>query len=277
MKNYTYNDWIEGKVVLGYDYFLKKGMKKPIVVLWENFSKVERDKIKAVQRQLFLDEVNLLVQKFKEVFTARYEASLVKDCFRLEEIKQCEFILKGELPNMDLITLNHWQAVFKYSELLKIQQYYQDYVVKGMMFNYDFIHANCCKYVDTSIIHSSIYAQAVWEYFNWLQRLESSFKKNTRNSLTAPVIQLFCALVHQSKLMVMIDESAEDYCQRVCSTFNLKYTVNVRKYFSPEVDITKKNMAKNLKMVIEFILPSIKSSSDKKQIETYIESKKMYR
>lgn len=105
-----------------------------------------------------------------------------------------------------------------------------------------------------------------------IHKLEKSKHKTSKKEgvLLAPVVKLFCALVHQSNINIRGEESAEDFCKSVCKQFNLPYPLNTRKYFNQEADIKAKD--KNLKKVKELILPQI-PEKERIIIEEYINSK----
>ena len=100
-------------------------------------------------------------------------------------------------------------------------------------------------------------------------------KPTLNNEIKAPVIRLFCAIIHQSGIIKRgSEESAESYCKTVCDTFNLIYTENIRKYFHHEAEIKEKD--KQLKKVIELILPKLPSKAQQR-ITTWLNNKtKMY-
>lgn len=84
----------------------------------------------------------------------------------------------------------------------------------------------------------------------------------------APVVRRFCELANDSNLLERgFDETAEDYCKRVCSKYNLRFRIRVSKYFT--TNNTPKGNDINLRKVIERILPNI-PDTDQSQILTYI-------
>lgn len=106
-----------------------------------------------------------------------------------------------------------------------------------------------------------------------LKNLIGGFESVQPNNkkLNGKVIRLFCELVNDSGLIPKGgDEAVIPYCQRICNMFDLKYTDNVRKYFSVKSQIKEKD--KSLIAVRELILPDISADYSKK-IEDYIKSK----
>jgi hypothetical protein len=102
------------------------------------------------------------------------------------------------------------------------------------------------------------------------------FNQTKNGKLQAPVIKLFCAIVHQSGVIIKgYDESPEKYITRVCKEFKIKANpAKARQYY--DTDAQLKATDKNLKAVIELILPTL-SNEIKSKIETYINSKiKLY-
>lgn len=274
MKKFKYSDWLRGAVILKYDYVIPVKTKQPIVVSWENFDEPDKILIKREQERIFKLTVESLLSKFKNVFLSKYHNSLDKEILIQRELEQCLSILQGEFPENDLITTTHWGAVFKRSRLIEIQKYYSHYIVNGLIYNHENIHAEKSVYKNSNDISGEVYSQSLWEYLNWIKDLKNNTSK-VKNRIESPVIKLFCAIIHLSGIIVKGDESAESFCKTVCKRFNLNYTDNVRKYFTTEVDISKKRQSKNLEIIVNWILPQI-DKEVKKQIEIYIQSKNLY-
>lgn len=169
MKRYKYNDWLNGVVVLGYDYFIPENMKQPVIVTWNDFDEEARALIKKEQKRLFKNSVNQQIERFKSTFLKRYKKSLDKETLVERELEQCSIILRSEIPNYELISTLHWDAIFQNISLKEIQQYYSDYIVKGIEFNYESIHPEKSIFQKTESIPSNIYCQALWDYYEWIR------------------------------------------------------------------------------------------------------------
>jgi hypothetical protein len=93
-------------------------------------------------------------------------------------------------------------------------------------------------------------------------------KQTKKNTVTATLIRRFCELVNDSLLIPKKeDESATDFCEKVCKKYKLIYTDNVRQYFS--TNNKPRSNDKNLQKVIETIIPTI-PNSDREKITEYI-------
>ncbi len=110
-----------------------------------------------------------------------------------------------------------------------------------------------------------------------IQDKTTNSQPNKEQKIEAPIIKLFCAIVHQSKLIVKdIDESPEKFITKVINEYSIKANpARARQYFDAEIDITKKDQKEYLSKVIELILPNIEPVA-KQQIETYLQSKNLY-
>lgn len=99
----------------------------------------------------------------------------------------------------------------------------------------------------------------------------------SETKIQAPILKLFCAIVHQCKLMPKdIDESSEKFIKRVIKEYSINAnSARARQYFDAEIDITKRDQKENLSKILELILPNIEPVA-KQQIETYLHSKKLY-
>lgn len=110
-----------------------------------------------------------------------------------------------------------------------------------------------------------------------IQDKTTNSQPNKEQKIEAPIIKLFCAIVHQSKLIVKdIDESPEKFITKVINEYSIKANpARARQYFDAEIDITKKDQKEYLSKVIELILPNIEPVA-KQRIETYLQSKNLY-
>jgi len=103
-----------------------------------------------------------------------------------------------------------------------------------------------------------------------LERFKSIKGKQKRESqLTNDVIGLFCHLVAKSDLIPLEDrETAEEYCMRICTKYNLPYTVRVAKALYREgIDLM------HLKKLQRLLFPMIDDKT-KDSITNYLKSKK---
>jgi len=95
-------------------------------------------------------------------------------------------------------------------------------------------------------------------------------KAGKKNPLSAPVIALFCKLLHESgfKKRDTYNETITNYCIRICENYNLTYTDRVRQNFDPDDTPTPRNITK----VKELIFPLIDEAT-KEAITEYLNSK----
>jgi hypothetical protein len=132
---------------------------------------------------------------------------------------------------------------------------------------------------DAFEIKTKIEREKLLKYIDGLDKKVLLQQKETEQQnpkISAPSIRLFCSIVHQAEILIKgFDESSESYIEKVCKKFNIEANPKkARQYFNPELDIKKTD--KNLKRVIELILPNIPGET-KNKIETFINNKtKMY-
>lgn len=90
--------------------------------------------------------------------------------------------------------------------------------------------------------------------------------------IPAPLLALFCSLINNSSVSKQNGESAIEFCKKICSQFNFKYTDRVRQNYTSTIDnYNSKKMTK----VKTIILPLI-DEDIKKTINNFIDSKKLY-
>lgn len=97
-----------------------------------------------------------------------------------EELQECANIMFAQIPNTEFVFLKYRKIIFDSSDLIKIQKYIDRSLKKGIDDGYDFIHSPNCKFQNKNKIPNQIYAQALWDYYNWLK---SDFTIETDNKL----------------------------------------------------------------------------------------------
>ena len=186
MKQYKFDSWFKGNVTLIYSEvsFKEKDDNgktvKPVFVTWDNFAKSEVIKIKEKQKEIFDENVNLYLTKFQTEFEKRYKKSLMAAEFLEMEKNECFNILYSEIPNSEIIITSNWKIPFNFNDLLEIQEYANKSILRGIENCLDFIHSPNNKYQIKDKIPSQVYAQTLYEYYNWLN---SSFKSDKDNLL----------------------------------------------------------------------------------------------
>lgn len=125
-------------------------------------------------------------------------------------------------------------------------------------------------------------AKQIDAFLCWIEKhdVKPPQGKQTRavgqKKIQAPVIKLFCAIVHQSNVIVKgYDESPEKFITRVCEKFKIPSNPKkARQYF--DADAQLKRTDKNLQKVVDLILPTL-PQKEKIIIQAYINSRiKLY-
>jgi hypothetical protein len=99
------------------------------------------------------------------------------------ERQECWNVMFGEIPNSEIVHLNHWKISFNNQYLSDVQDYIERTIKNGIDDGLGFIHSPNCKYQDTSRPDSRIYAKFVWDYFKWLK---SFIVKNEKGDSSIP-------------------------------------------------------------------------------------------
>ena len=169
MNRFSYKDWLTCKVVLKYDLFIPSG-ENPVLVGWDSFNEHDINLIKTEQKRIFEESIEKLFLKFKNLFLDNYSRSLEKELCVINEIHQCEVILKAKIPkgNSKFLNTNYWGCVFTSEEIINIQVFYSNNIVRGLKFELDFIHPQNSKFQNSSIIHASIYCHTLLKFRDWL-------------------------------------------------------------------------------------------------------------
>lgn len=173
MKYYTFDDWLKGKIILKYDYFLPKG-KKPILVDWENFIDADILMIKAKQKEIFNERVTNLLERYKAIFNEELMSSKDTEEHRRMTVSQIDDIFNGELPPSEFISTQYWNVVFSYLELREIQEYYKRNIIRGVEVDYAFINSPSSGFqkIDENY---KVYAHTLYLFRTWI---ENQFPEN---------------------------------------------------------------------------------------------------
>lgn len=175
MKQYKFENWLNGDVTLIFSEVLSDGkdvngeIVEPIRVDWENFAESERIKIMQMQKQIFDENISLNLEKFKSEFLKRHTRSLMPEEFLESEKQECFNILFSRIPIKQFVTTKHWEITFYYNDLLEIQKYAKNTILKGIEVCLDFIHSPHNKYQTKNKIPSQVYAHVLYNYFQWLE------------------------------------------------------------------------------------------------------------
>jgi hypothetical protein len=109
-------------------------------------------------------------------------------------------------------------------------------------------------------------------YFNLLLNKETKIKAmqngtENRPKIKAPVISLFCKLLNDSQIVPRAEtKTQKDYCEKICTQFNLQYSDRVRQGYG------KSSNKANLLKVKSQIIPKIDSGTGEK-LNSYLNSK----
>jgi hypothetical protein len=169
MEVFSYNEWLKGKVILKYDYFISKGMQ-PILVEWDNFSDADILLIKAKQKEIFNERVAKLLEKYKVTFNEELMSSKDTEEHRKMTVSQIDDIFKGVFPTSQFISTEYWNVVFSYMELRKIQQYYKSNIIRGVEVDYTFINSPNREYQKQDENHQ-VYTQTLYLFGKWVESL----------------------------------------------------------------------------------------------------------
>lgn len=187
MTKFRYKDWWDGKVTLFTCAVFYKEGENPVNCKWEEFIAKDIEKIKSKQTEIFQKSTSDLFEKWCKIFLENYNRSKLKDWYLNDEISDYKIIMFGNkessiIAGEDVIlNLKNHTLPFRRINLLEIRKYINDIIKLGKERNYDFIHSPNSPFQQKDVIaQSEIYAQASWDYFDWLQKFKESRKKNEK-------------------------------------------------------------------------------------------------
>lgn len=219
---YTYKDWIQGRVVLAGNIFIPSGTN-PTIVDWNTFSELDKKLIKERQELIFENLVNEQLEKFKSVFTSRYNSSSEKEILLNAELSQVEEIFKASIPSIDFYRTSHWNAVYSFEEISKIQAFYRDVIIKGENYSYDFVQPYDSQYVNRDIIPYQIYTIALWKYHNWLKEFSPSPSNQSKVEILIDILRSY-GFFTLPKIKSLTQESSYKLVSN-CISEGVPYTV----------------------------------------------------
>lgn len=183
---YSYNDWWNGNVFLKYCPIIFDERDKPIGVEWKDFSEMDSQKIRLKQKELFEEEKKINLKKWKNIFSKRYQNSEIKQKYLFDEINHCNDLLFNKVDYQSEGWIYHypqWNLGFEYVEIFEIQQYVEDILVKGKENKCDYIHSPNCPFKPKGKVQSQVFAQSVWEYYNWIKSFLPSHQEKNKKPL----------------------------------------------------------------------------------------------
>ncbi len=217
MTKYTYTDWWEGKIYLTYCNIVYKTEDKknlPPCVQWQDISEKDIPKIKAKQKELFNNQRNDLLKKWCDEFTKRYKSSKLQGNLLNDEIADFyDYLFNRELQGKEFVTFrNSHIRNFEANDFFEIQSYALDVIKNGREINYDFVHSPNFPFQPKGKIPSQIFAQTIWDYFQWLHTFNNKIK-NPYNNLkpikwngtAGQLVYLFEQLLGENLLSASID------------------------------------------------------------------------
>jgi hypothetical protein len=178
-KNFTYNDWLSGRAVINSRLFIPFG-EKPYIVEWVRFNEAEKVQIKAKQKALFQDSVNETLEKFQLIFNENHERSEDKNEFLKSELKQCMEVFTSVISPSSFFSTTFWDAVFTHVDIIEIQRFYKNVIIRGQEIDLDFIQPPKSIFVNKDYIHPEVYCLALWRYYKWLNEYSPTKTIQTR-------------------------------------------------------------------------------------------------
>ena len=206
MKKLTFEDWNNGSVTLIYAKSVFKESNKPNFVTWDNFNTVDVIKIKETQKTIFNEVVTKKLEELKSNFSKNYSNSKVKEEFLKKEKQECLNILSLPIPKQKTIITSFWTVLFEYDDLVAIQDYANETILRGIDRGYDFIHSPKSKYQVTGMIPSQAYAQIIYNYFEWLK---GNFKGTEKNDKTKMIWFKVGMLFANGEMDILIEKHSE--------------------------------------------------------------------
>lgn len=187
MEVFNYNNWLDGKIVLKYDYFIPKG-GNPILVGWDNFSDADILLIKAKQKEIFNERVANLLEKHKATFNKELSSSHEPNEHIRMTISQIDDIFKGVLPPYEFISAEYWNVVFSHMEIREIKEYYKRNIIRGVEVDYAFINSPNREFQKIDENYQVI-AYTLYLFRKWIENLFPENPETKMDKLKTQLVQ----------------------------------------------------------------------------------------
>ncbi len=186
VKQYTYDDWKEGKVVLETTRmeFNKNEFDAPLIVSWNQFDAENQQQIKAEQEATFERLKNEAIEKFK--LDLDEQLNRVKDNYFLLN-KYLNFYM--ELINDEMVVFNgftksaYLDVTFEERYYLEMQFYIEHFLLGSKVFDCSTVPSQKCKYYNHNRLLPEVYVEMIWEMLQHCKGLISFEIKNEDNSM----------------------------------------------------------------------------------------------
>lgn len=170
-RHFTYEDWWTGKVHLMYSTCVFK-KEQPIVagLDWDRFKKSDITRIRRKQREIYDGQLQDLIAEWKKRFSSSYKGSKLKEVLLQHELNLFYTVMFRQIPDRERVSIGiHKRLLFRWEDLGNIQLWIRSVIINGDKINYDSVHSPNCPYRETNKIPDHIYANACWNYYNWLK------------------------------------------------------------------------------------------------------------
>ena len=172
---YSFEDWYLGKVNLDTEsliYNVRKD-KKPIVVSLNSFPHNDQERIIEEKRIIFDKKVLYVFNSFVNEFNSKLDDSEYKLRLLDSHIRECFAILNNKMPNVDIIKTKYLGIIFEKEDLIKIQDYFKKYRLKGITNNFHFVHSVNSKYYNEDFVKNEVYSSAICDFYIFLKKLKN--------------------------------------------------------------------------------------------------------
>jgi hypothetical protein len=172
VKQNTYKDWKEGKVVLETTRmeYVKNEFETPSVVSWSQFDLQNRLLIKAEQEATFERLKNEAVEKFKKELDEKLSRSKDNSFLINKHINFYLELLNNQMDIFNGFTQSAFLNVaFEERYYFEMQFYIEHYSLGGEIFDYSTVPSEKCKYHNHSQLLPEVYVEMIWAMLKYCQ------------------------------------------------------------------------------------------------------------
>lgn len=183
-KIYTYDDWLNGKVVLVYSRleYNRKEISEPIIVSWDNFKLIDRNNIQKQQEVIFnelLSEQNEITRKD---FEFKVKESNFPDILISKEIKSLtallndRYICKGGICFSPVKNDNRTFSEAYYQEMI---MFYENFLINGLSGRFDSVPSPHSIYNNKTIILPEVMISNVLKMITFIKKFKVTNNNNS--------------------------------------------------------------------------------------------------
>lgn len=170
-KIYTYDDWLNGKVVLVYSRleYNRKEISEPIIVSWDNFNLIDRNNIQKNQELIFQALLNEKFESLKADFENKFSLSKSKIDLVNTILRRLNEVIKGRLRcNNHYCVSSDGNLTLDINYYDEIKWYIKHFYIGGLRYDFSNVQSQKSPYNNHLEVMPEIFVEAIYKMIDCL-------------------------------------------------------------------------------------------------------------